>query len=279
MFDDKDLETLVEILRQSARAEILPRYRALAGADTAEKTSAQDLVTVADTGMERAVTRAVAERFPDWQVIGEEAVFDDPRLLDRIGEAETALILDPIDGTWNFAHGVPLFAVLAAITRRGETIGGLIYDPIADDYVCALRGAGARAVLAGGRVASLKVAAPGPLEEMSGFLGLSLFAPEVQAGLATAALHFTRVNTLRCAAYEYRLLAHGAVSFSLAAHLKPWDHAAGLLIHAEAGGHAALIDGTPYAPTLREGRLLVAPDADSWEALRAHFRQAAPALA
>ena len=73
----------------------------------------------------------------------------------------------------------------------------------------------------------------------------------------------------RCSAFEYRLLAGGAMAFGLSCGLMPWDHAAGVLIHAEAGGHAALLDGTPYSPLLSQGQLLLAPDAAGWQACRA----------
>jgi fructose-1,6-bisphosphatase/inositol monophosphatase family enzyme len=72
----------------------------------------------------------------------------------------------------------------------------------------------------------------------------------------------------RCAAHEYRLIASGHAHFSLYNRLMPWDHLAGTLIHAEAGGYSARFDGSPYLPTHVDGGLLIAPDADTWNALR-----------
>ena len=74
--------------------------------------------------------------------------------------------------------------------------------------------------------------------------------------------------TYRCSAHEYRLVASGACHILVHGKLMPWDHLAGVLIHAEAGGYSAKLDGTPYRPTDRDGGLLLAPDAASWHAVR-----------
>lgn len=75
-------------------------------------------------------------------------------------------------------------------------------------------------------------------------------------------------SSLRCAAHEYRMLAAGHCHVALYNQLTAWDHAAGWLLHREAGGYAARFDGSPYKPTHRTGGLLYAPDAGSWHAAR-----------
>ena len=72
----------------------------------------------------------------------------------------------------------------------------------------------------------------------------------------------------RCAAYEYRLISEGLVHFSLHYKLMPWDHAAGVLIHAEAGGYSALLDGAPYDATEHEGGIISAPDRATYDLIR-----------
>ncbi|WP_376774316.1 MULTISPECIES: inositol monophosphatase family protein [Rhizobium] len=84
---------------------------------------------------------------------------------------------------------------------------------------------------------------------------------------------FSRTTTWRCSAYEYRAVATGAMSFALNAELKPWDHAAGVLIHHEASGYSALLSGEAYRPAMTKGWLLLAPDAESWEAIRRSFAE------
>ena len=269
-----DLDRLGALVAEAAAEEILPRFRNLGADDTVDKTSPQDLVTVADRAMEARLSSLLRAAWPGAAIVGEEAVFEAPALLDHIAEAELCFILDPIDGTWNFAHGLPLFGVIVAVTAKGRTIGGLIADPLGGDHVCAERGGGAWRSGPRG-AARLNVAKAAAIEDMSGYAATGLFDRATRARLAPLLTDFARVQSLRASAWEYRTLAEGAVHFALNAKLNAWDHAAGHLIHAEAGGHGALTDGRTYAPALSEGRLLLAPDPDSWHALRDRF---APAL-
>jgi fructose-1,6-bisphosphatase/inositol monophosphatase family enzyme len=81
--------------------------------------------------------------FPGSVVIGEESTHREPALLQTIADAELAFIVDPIDGTKNFASNLPLFGVMAAVTIRGEIIAGVIHDPVCRDWAYAVRGGGA----------------------------------------------------------------------------------------------------------------------------------------
>ena len=139
-----DIDRLAVILRDAAKAEILPRFRRLDAGMVRQKTEAIDLVTEADEQAERRDQGAVAEAaWPEALFVGEESVAADPALLDELDGAEFAIIVDPVDGTANFAAGLPLFAVMAAVVRNGETIAGIIYDPMGDDWVVAEKGGGA----------------------------------------------------------------------------------------------------------------------------------------
>jgi myo-inositol-1(or 4)-monophosphatase len=93
--------------------------------------------------------------------------------------------------------------------------------------------------------------------------------PEPQRSRTVANLAKTKACfNYRCAAYEYRLVAEGLVHFSLHYKLMPWDHAAGVLIHAEAGGYSALLDGSPYAASRHEGGIISAPDRATYELIK-----------
>lgn len=266
-FARKDLELLAEIVTHAADQEILPRFRKLGGGAVREKTSALDLVTDADEGAEAAMRQSVAKAFPQAFFVGEESVEKDRSLLARIGEADLAIIVDPVDGTNNFAWGLPLFGVLLAVVARGETIGGLIYDPLGRDCSFAIRGHGAWHKSESGEVADLKAAKPKPLAEMTGVTSW-YHMPEPMRSAVTHNLAKVRAAfSYRCAAYEYRLLAQGWIDFSMSYKIMPWDHAAGALIHSEAGGYAALFNGAPYSPAISEGGILLAPDKASWQAL------------
>ena len=112
-----------------------------------------------------------------------------------------------------------------------------------------------------------------PIEEISGFVAQPLFPRDQQLELAGKSARFRWTTNFRCSAYEYRLSAQGSLHFSLNAGLKPWDHAAGVLINQLAGGHASLLDGQDYRPDQNKGYLLLGPDQESWQTLSAVFKR------
>lgn len=259
---DHDIEqALISMVRDAARAEILPRFRNLSAGAITAKTSSMDLVTVADVAAEEYMTRAVRQILPGAVVIGEESVSADPTVLDQLAEAEVAMIVDPIDGTWNFAHGLSTFGVILAVTVRGQTVFGLLYDPINDDWVQTSLGGGTHMAAPGLAPRRLQVAPRRPFAECNGFMPHYLFPKAEQPRLVQGMVGARRVTTLFCSCHEYRMMAQGHVDFVQTEGLNCWDHAAGVLAALEAGGHAQLADGRAYAPTLREGRLTVSTDA------------------
>jgi fructose-1,6-bisphosphatase/inositol monophosphatase family enzyme len=263
-----DIEMLSGVLREAARAEVLPRFRKLDKGMVRQKTSAIDLVTEADEASERAIAKALGQLAPEAMVVGEEAVAADARLLDKALEADVAIYVDPIDGTANFAAGLPLFAVMAAVVKGGETIAGVIYDPMGDDFLLAERGGGAWQVFPDGRRMRQDYASPVPLAQMTGTASVA-YLPEATRPIVLANLAKVRMfANFRCAGQEYRLAAGGNTHFIAYNKLMPWDHLAGSLICAEAGAYVARLDGSAYLPGHRDGGLLVAPDAESWQTLR-----------
>jgi len=263
-----NIDRLAAILRQAAKDEIMPRFRRLDNGDIRTKTGAFDLVTEADTNAERVITAAINQWSPNAVVIGEEAVSANPRLLDMPFEDRIVIYVDPVDGTANFAGGLPLFAVMAAVVQNGETVAGVIYDPLGDDLVMAERGCGAFQIFPDGRSIRQKFAEPVPVGEMGGLASCS-YLPETVRGTVMGNLARVKMYAnYRCAGHEYRYAAAGNVHFLMYAKLMPWDHVAGALIMQEAGAHVARFDGSPYAAAHLDGGLLVAPDRDSWQELR-----------
>jgi fructose-1,6-bisphosphatase/inositol monophosphatase family enzyme len=255
------------LLRDAARAEIMPRFRRLAPEAVRAKTGPLDLVTEADEAAERVIAAGLDRLFPGCTVVGEEAASAEPALLSRLAGADLAFVVDPVDGTANFAAGVPLFGCMAAAFRRGEVIAAWIHDPLGDDTALALRGEGAWVEdSAGQRVGALRAAAPVPVSHM--VAGISWgFMPEPLKSRVTARLpRLAAAIGFRCAAHEYRLLAGGHAHLLAYNRLMPWDHAPGWLIHREAGGYAARFDGSAYEAARHvSGGLLLAPDRASWE--------------
>jgi fructose-1,6-bisphosphatase/inositol monophosphatase family enzyme len=262
---------LIQTVRDAAREEILPRFQNLAEGDIAIKTSATDLVTLADTEAEARITGAINRALPGVLVIGEEAVSASPDLLEGIGAAESAIIIDPVDGTWNFAKGLGLFGVILAATRYGTPVFGLLYDPPGDNWIVAEKGGGARFVRADGRSRLLRTSDLDRLEDLSGYVPLNNLPKEKQAAMAATFPEFRRMMNLRCACHEYRMLAQGHADFVLSGAMNAWDHAAGSLVCQEAGGVSAMLDGSPYNAAMTEGYLLSAGCQGAWDRLQQRF--------
>jgi fructose-1,6-bisphosphatase/inositol monophosphatase family enzyme len=262
------LPTLASILRDAARAEIMPRFRRLTEGAVRQKTGPLDLVTEADEAAEHAISTALGRYFPGAAIVGEEATSANPSLLNTLAGAELAFVVDPVDGTANFAAGLPLFGVMMAALRYGEVFASAIHDPIGDDTALALRGEGAWIETPDGRRTDLRVSAPAPVHEMAGNLSWR-FLPEPSRSTVCANLpRLAGAWDYRCSAHEYRMAAAGHCHFLFFNRLMPWDHAPGWLLHREAGGYSARFDGTPYDATRTEGGLICAPDHESWQAIR-----------
>ncbi|MDR6872060.1 fructose-1,6-bisphosphatase/inositol monophosphatase family enzyme [Bosea sp. BE125] len=268
IFTRQDHETLAGILAEAGRREVMPRFRNLAAGEIREKRSATDLVTEADEAAERFISAELARAFPGAVLIGEEAVAADPALVERLGDAELAVVIDPIDGTLNYASDLPLFAVMAAVLVRGEVVAAVIHDPIVEDSAMALRGEGAWLGSAGGKTRDLRVAPAAAPREMTGMMSWQYFPEPLRSKLPGHMPAFANVSSLRCCGHEYRLAAAGNGHFLLYGRLSPWDHAPGSLIYAEAGGHVRMLDGEPYRPAQPTLGLLCAPDAESWQEIR-----------
>jgi fructose-1,6-bisphosphatase/inositol monophosphatase family enzyme len=185
-----------------------------------------------------------------------------------LADADLAVVVDPIDGTFNFASGIPAFGVMASVVWKGETVAGIIYDPMGDDWVMAEKGGGAFLRRPGGEEIRLSVAKPAPIEEMVGVASTGYFFGDMRARVLGNLAKVRFVAGYRCAAHEYRTFSSGHVHFAMYNKLMPWDHLAGSLIAQEAGGYVARFDGSAYLPHHVDGGLLVATDKDSWHLLR-----------
>ena len=263
-FTIHDALRIGEILSRVAQAELMPRFGRLTADQVRQKSSRFDVVTDADEATEQAIAEALQAAYPGAIVVGEEAAERDRTLLDRIATADLAFILDPIDGTKNFASGLPLFGVMLAATAQGEIVLGAIHDPIRRDTAFALRGEGAWMQGEDGLRVALRVAGAVPVSEMDAIIGTN-FLPEPLRTTVNGNLSRLAMNSwLRCAAHEYRMASAGHCHLLFYNKLMPWDHAAGWLLHREAGGYSAHFDGTAYRPTHLTGGLICAPDRASW---------------
>jgi fructose-1,6-bisphosphatase/inositol monophosphatase family enzyme len=271
LFTHKDHATLATILQEASRREVMPRFRTLGTGDVRQKKSAIDVVTDADEEAERYICAELGRAFPGALLIGEEAMASDPGLLSALPNADLAIVIDPVDGTLNFASDLPLFAVMAAALVRGEVVAAVIHDPNVNDTAMALRGEGAWLEQASGARRDLRVAKPGPLEAMTGMVSWKYFDEPERQSIPGAFPKFADVSSLRCCGQEYRLAAAGHCHFLLYGRLNPWDHAPGSLLYAEAGGCARLLHDAPYRAGSISNGLLCAPDRHSWQEIRSAF--------
>lgn len=227
------------VMRRALATAILPRYQHLA-ADEVIAKAADDMVTIADREAEVMLAEGLAALLPEATIVGEEAAHAEPAVLDRLGDA-LCWVIDPLDGTNNFAAGKPPFGVLVALAERGVTIGGWILDGLSGRFCHALQGQGAW--VDGAPIRARPTGETPPIAAIS-----LLFAdPQRRAGLKThIAPHYTLVDIPRCAAEQYPRIVLGQNDVSIFERTLAWDHAAGVLFVNEAGGKAARPDGSPY---------------------------------
>jgi fructose-1,6-bisphosphatase/inositol monophosphatase family enzyme len=227
------------IMRQAAETAIVPHYRRLSESEIIAKAS-DDVVTVADHESEAILTSLLADLLPEASVVGEEAAFADPSIFERL-RSGLAWIVDPLDGTNNFAQGKPPFGVLVALANGGETIGGWILDALTGRFCHATASGGA--FIDGDRITARQSGEAPPVGALS---TVYMDAQERAQVLEHIAPHYRMVDIPRCAAEQYPRLVLGENDVSIFNRTLPWDHAAGALFLNEAGGRAARMDGTPY---------------------------------
>lgn len=265
---------LLNLVRRAAQAEIMPRFSKLAASEIDTKSGPQDLVTQADHAAEAMIARGLSAAFPGAEIVGEETAGDLAEAQARLAKAPLGFTIDPVDGTWNFAHGVPTFASMIAACRYGVPVFGLILDPITGDAAIAGMNGPAQIFPRLGAPRPLHTAAPKPLAQMTGFIDLPYIDAEYRRTVAVLACDLHEARGLRCSAYQYRLVAQGAVDFNLHNRLNPWDHMPGTRLVQQAGGHVAMLDGTPYDASVQKGFLLSASSQEVWERVRDHFAEA-----
>ena len=227
------------IMREASDRAIAPRYRKLEQDQIIDKAPG-DVVTIADRESEAMLTARLSNLLPEACVVGEEAVHADPEVMTRLKD-KLCWIVDPLDGTMNFAQGKAPFGVLVALADKGETIGGWILDTLSGRFCHA--GLGTGAYVEGYKVSARSTGQEPPVAAIS-----TLFLDPEQREKVKAQVepHYTLVDIPRCAAEQYPRLVLGTNDISVFNRTLPWDHAAGVLFLNEAGGKAARPDGSAY---------------------------------
>ncbi len=205
-----------------------------------------DLVTEADTASEEVIKKILARRHPDVAIMAEESSSPDQKEMEG-----PVWIVDPLDGTTNFAHGFPWFCVSIAFYRRGGAEVGVIYCPMQDELFCGIRGVGA---WLNGKPISVST-----VEALSQSLLATGFPYDVQKDpdqvvkpLRRMLLNAQGIRRAGAAAMDLAYVACGRLDGFWELKLKPWDTAAGQLLVEEAGGRVTDFRGRTYNPFLKE---------------------------
>jgi len=241
MLSAGDAQRVAELMRETAAAELLPRFRNLAEGEIREKRPG-DLVTVADVASEQRLAVGLARILPGVPIVGEEAVEQDPGLVDLIARpGERCWVVDPLDGTSNFSKGRDVFAMIVCLIDDRQTVGGWILDVPNDRMAVAFKGQG---VAIDGKPVTRRPLKRAP-NGLMGWGVRKLFDKQLSADQRR---RLGPLTTLNCAGREYVELLSGTYDFNLYRRTKPWDHAAGALMMVEAGGQAARFNGAPFRP-------------------------------
>ncbi len=204
---------------------------------TVEYKGEYDLVTDADRASENLIVERLHSRYPSHSVVAEEGSGTDRK-------SEFVWYVDPLDGTTNFAHGYPMWAVTLALEIAGETVVGVVYDPVRDEFFSAERGAGAWLnhrrihVSRVGKLAESLLATGFPSRKRHEDVNVYFF--HQTAMLAHG------VRRGGSAALDLCYVACGRLDGFWEFRLNPWDIAAGLLLVAEAGGRYTDMHGEPH---------------------------------
>jgi myo-inositol-1(or 4)-monophosphatase len=207
-----------------------------AGRFTVSEKGPADLVTEADVAAQAAIHQILQARFPDHGFLGEEG-------LNSIPGAEYRWIIDPLDGTSNYVHRFPYYAVSIGLAHRGKLVAGVIHDPTRGEMFSAALGLGA--TLDGKPIRCSR------FDRLSQAMVIASFPPGVTADsqpirrFLTVLAHAQTIHRSGSAALNLAYVAAGRLDGFWSTSLKPWDVAAGALIVAEAGGRVTKMDGSP----------------------------------
>jgi myo-inositol-1(or 4)-monophosphatase len=204
-----------------------------------ERKGRIDLVTEFDRRSERLLLSRIAERFPGHAVLAEESG------AHAAGGATVRWLVDPLDGTTNFAHNYPFFAVSIGVEAEGELVAGAVYDPVREEMFAAARGAGA--ALNGSPIRVSDVARVEDALLVTGFpYTVRERLDEILALFRDFLIRAQGVRRDGSAALNLCYLAMGRFDGFWELSLAPWDMAAGVLVVREAGGTVTRFDGGTF---------------------------------
>ena len=234
------MHALLNIAVRAARAagEVIVRSLNRLESLTVTSKGRNDFVSEVDHAAEEAIIRLIRRHYPDHAFLAEES--------GRFGNADTLWIIDPLDGTTNFLHGFPTFAVSVACQQKGRLEHAVVYDPMSQELFTASRGSGAHLDNRRIRVSKQRALEGALIGTGFPYRANTRFMDCYLAMLKAVMEHTAGVRRPGAAALDLAYVAAGRTDAFWEIGLSPWDTAAGTLLILEAGGRIGTLTGGEF---------------------------------
>lgn len=233
-YEFSDLAIVQRIIQQSSESSLTAYFKQ----STASFKDDGSIVTEADIAMQQAMTKGLHKHYPEVMMLSEES--PEQEQLRAMNSGHDYWCLDPLDGTNNYHHTLPLFSVSLALISESQIIMAIVYDPVRQEFFSALKGHGFW-------INNIQVKPPEQPLKMShsiAFVDFKRLSMDIKLPLIEQAPYKSQRNVGSCA-LEWAWLAAGRVQLLLHGSEKFWDYAAGYLLSSEAGGFGETIEGEP----------------------------------
>lgn len=229
-----DIKKLQDIVIAAGKEELLPRYARVERAHKADGS----VLTEADLAVQARIAAELQVRWPKTVFLGEEMTAEEQQVM--LSSDKPAWCLDPLDGTRNFASGIPYYCIALALLEEGDVSIGVVYDPVRDECFAAVRGQGAWL-----NNEPLQVESSGlTLKQTTGLIDFKRLDGPLATRLAVE-IPYASQRSFGSVALDWCWIAAGRCHIYLHGRSNLWDYAAGQLILAEAGGFSCTLDGEP----------------------------------
>lgn len=227
-----DLPQLIDIVTAAAHAELLPRFNHVERNEKADGS----VVTEADLVTQQVIRQALQDKWPDVAFLGEEMPAEEQQAL--LDSDQPLWCLDPLDGTRNFATGIPVFAISLALLEDGQVKLGIVYDPVHEECFSAKQGEGAwlNDQPITNQPAGLS------LQQCTALVDFKRLPNELSQRLVTDRPYASQ-RSFGSAALDWCWLACGRCHVYIHGRANIWDYAAGHLVFQEVGGHSTTLQG------------------------------------
>ena len=260
-----DPPTVSKYIIEVANDKIVPRFQNLVDDEIDTKTGPMDFVTIADIEAEEELTRIFKDIIPGSLVVGEEAVSKGDISKEVLGsESGYIWVIDPVDGTHNFAHGKPVFATMVALVKDNQTVQSWIYNIPGEEFAIAEKGSGVE--LDGNRIDYPQNTTEQALQDLKGYISRVFLPKDIRPKVEVLLdEHFGEVDSHKCCGHDYLDILRGNAHFAMYSRIYPWDHLPGSLMMTEAGGVLKKWDKSEHMAGDQVGGILVASNENMWD--------------